>query len=114
MLQPGTHWLFDGIDHLRVETFALEQPSLTHGLADYLMAKKPEVVAAEFVCLSEGAMAEQIQVHNPVNATGKPRIVFIHGLDPALLLIAATLQGIRASGHQVISKLRKPNRRLQM
>ena len=49
VLQPGTHWLFDGIDHLRVETFALEQPAFTHGLADYLMAKEPGVVAAEFV-----------------------------------------------------------------
>lgn len=26
-------------------------------------------------------MAELIQVHNPVNTAGKPRIVFIHGLD---------------------------------
>lgn len=26
-------------------------------------------------------MAELIQVHNPTNAAGKPRIVFIHGLD---------------------------------
>jgi regulator of protease activity HflC (stomatin/prohibitin superfamily) len=49
VLQPGTHWLFDGIDILRVETFALEQPAFTHGLADYLMAKEPGVVAAEFV-----------------------------------------------------------------
>ena len=49
VLQPGTHWLFDGIDILRVETFALEQPAFTHGLADYLMAKEPDVVAAEFV-----------------------------------------------------------------
>jgi regulator of protease activity HflC (stomatin/prohibitin superfamily) len=49
VLQPGTHWLFDGIDTLRVETFALEQPAFTHGLADYLMAKEPAVVAAEFV-----------------------------------------------------------------
>jgi len=49
VLQPGTHWLFDGIDHLGVETFALEQPAFTHGLADYLMAKEPGVVAAEFV-----------------------------------------------------------------
>ena len=51
VLQPGTHWLFDGIDTLRVETFALEQPAFTHGLADYLMAKEPAVVAAEFVRL---------------------------------------------------------------
>lgn len=49
MLQPGTHWLFDGLDTLRVDRFALEQPAFTHGLADYLMAKEPEVVAAEFV-----------------------------------------------------------------
>src|SRR5207253_2005123 len=49
VLQPGTHWLFEGIDHLRVETFALEQPAFTHGLADYRMAKEPGVVAAEFV-----------------------------------------------------------------
>jgi len=48
VLQPGTHWLFDGIDTLRVETFALEQPAFMHGLADYLMAKEPAVVAAEF------------------------------------------------------------------
>ncbi len=49
VLQPGTHWLFAAIDQLRVETFALEQPAFTHGLTDYLMAKEPEVVAAEFV-----------------------------------------------------------------
>jgi regulator of protease activity HflC (stomatin/prohibitin superfamily) len=49
VLQPGTHWLFDGLDHLRVETFALEQAAFTHGVADYLMAKEPEVVAAHFV-----------------------------------------------------------------
>ncbi len=49
VLQPGTHWLFDGLDTLRVELFALEQTMFTHGLADYLMAKEHEVVAAEFV-----------------------------------------------------------------
>ena len=49
VLQPGTHWLFAGLDTLRVELFALEQSAFTHGLADYLMAKEPEVVAAEFV-----------------------------------------------------------------
>src|SRR5256885_10769545 len=36
-------------DQLRVETFALEQPAFTHGLADYLMAQEPAVVAAEFL-----------------------------------------------------------------
>jgi regulator of protease activity HflC (stomatin/prohibitin superfamily) len=49
VLRPGVHWLFSGLDHLRVETFALEQPAFTHALADYLMAKEPEVVSAEFV-----------------------------------------------------------------
>ena len=49
VLQPGTHWLFAGLDTLRVERFALEQPAFTHALADYLMAKEPDVVAAEFV-----------------------------------------------------------------
>jgi regulator of protease activity HflC (stomatin/prohibitin superfamily) len=49
VLQPGAHWLFAGLDAMRVERFALEQPAFTHALADYLMAKEPEVVAAEFV-----------------------------------------------------------------
>lgn len=49
VLQPGTHWLRAGFDALRVERFALDQPAFTHELADYLMAKEPAVVAAEFV-----------------------------------------------------------------
>jgi regulator of protease activity HflC (stomatin/prohibitin superfamily) len=49
VLQPGTHWLFSGFDALRVEIFAMEQAVFTHGLTDYLMAKEPAVVAAEFV-----------------------------------------------------------------
>ncbi len=49
VLQSGTYWLFAGMDQSRVETFALEQPAFTHGLADYLMAHEPAVVAAEFV-----------------------------------------------------------------
>jgi len=49
VLQPGVHWLFEAIDALRVETFALDQAAFTHRLADYLMAKEPAVVAAEFV-----------------------------------------------------------------
>lgn len=51
VLQPGTHWLFAPLDSLDVERFALEQPAFTHRLADYLMAKEPEVVAAEFLCV---------------------------------------------------------------
>jgi regulator of protease activity HflC (stomatin/prohibitin superfamily) len=49
VLQPGTHWLFGGLDLLTVETFKLEQTAFVHGVAEYLMAKEPEVVAAEFV-----------------------------------------------------------------
>jgi regulator of protease activity HflC (stomatin/prohibitin superfamily) len=49
VLQPGTHWLFAGFDVLNVELFALSQPAFTHALADYLMAKEPRVVEAEFV-----------------------------------------------------------------
>jgi len=49
VLQPGTHWLFTAIDQLRVQTFALEQSAFTHGLSHYLMAKEPDVVAAEFL-----------------------------------------------------------------
>jgi regulator of protease activity HflC (stomatin/prohibitin superfamily) len=49
VLQPGTHWLFAGFDVLLVELFALSQPAFTHALADYLMAKEPRVVEAEFV-----------------------------------------------------------------
>ncbi len=49
VLQPGTHWLFAGFDVLKVELFALSQPAFTHVLADYLMAKEPRVVEAEFV-----------------------------------------------------------------
>jgi regulator of protease activity HflC (stomatin/prohibitin superfamily) len=48
-LKPGTHWLFHGIDTLTVEKFALEQPLFEHKLADYLLAKEPQVVADEFV-----------------------------------------------------------------
>ncbi len=49
VLQPGKHWLFVGLDNIRVDTFALEQTAFVHGLTDYLMAKEPAVVAAEFV-----------------------------------------------------------------
>lgn len=64
VLQPGTHWLFDGLDTLRVELFALEQPMFTHALADYLMAKEPEVVAAEFVHVSLGENQVGLRTEN--------------------------------------------------
>jgi regulator of protease activity HflC (stomatin/prohibitin superfamily) len=49
VLAPGTHWLWSAIDVLRVEKFALEQPAFNHVLAEYLLAREPQVVAAEFV-----------------------------------------------------------------
>ena len=49
VLQPGTHWLFAGLDTLKVELFNISAPAFVHQLTDYLMAKEPEVVAAEFV-----------------------------------------------------------------
>ncbi|MBK7617448.1 MAG: slipin family protein [Burkholderiales bacterium] len=54
VLPPGRHWLVSAFDELRVETFALEQAAFTHGLADYLMAHEPEVVAREFVRVELG------------------------------------------------------------
>jgi regulator of protease activity HflC (stomatin/prohibitin superfamily) len=49
VLHPGEHRFSTWKDDVRIETFALEQPAFHHGLVDYLMAKEPEVVEAEFV-----------------------------------------------------------------
>jgi regulator of protease activity HflC (stomatin/prohibitin superfamily) len=49
ILKPGCYWLFKGLDALRVDTFAIDQTAFAHGLADYFLAKEPEVVAEEFV-----------------------------------------------------------------
>ncbi|MEK8032525.1 slipin family protein [Ideonella sp. DXS29W] len=49
VLHPGEHRFSSWKDELRIETFALEQPSFSHGLVDYLMAREPDVVEAEFV-----------------------------------------------------------------
>jgi len=49
VLQPGAHRVFAGLDRLSLETFSLEQPVFAHALADYLMAREPAVIAAEFV-----------------------------------------------------------------
>lgn len=49
VLQPGTHWLASGLDRLKVELFSIEQPAFVHPLVDYLLAKEPAVVEAEFV-----------------------------------------------------------------
>ena len=49
VLQPGTHWLFAGLDALKVELFAISSPAFVHPLTDYLWAKAAEVVDAEFL-----------------------------------------------------------------
>ena len=66
VLQPGTHWLWDGIDALRVETFALEQAAFTHGLTDYLMAREPAVVEAEFLRVELGESQVGLRSENGV------------------------------------------------
>jgi regulator of protease activity HflC (stomatin/prohibitin superfamily) len=49
VLQSGQHWVATLGAQVRIETFAMEQATFTHGLADYFMAKEPELVAQEFV-----------------------------------------------------------------
>lgn len=66
VLQPGTHWLFAGLDALRAELFALEQPAFVHALADYLMAREPEAVAAEFVRVELGEHEVGLRSENGV------------------------------------------------
>jgi regulator of protease activity HflC (stomatin/prohibitin superfamily) len=66
VLQPGTHWLASLADELRVERFGLEQPAFTHALADYLMAKEPQVVAAEFVRVELGEHEVGLRSENGV------------------------------------------------
>ncbi len=48
VLPPGKHTLFEGSDRLSVELFAIDNAPFLHPVAEYLMAKEPEVVAAEF------------------------------------------------------------------
>jgi len=49
VLQPGTHWLFAGLDVLKVELFSIDAPAFVHRLTEYLLTQEPEVVEAEFV-----------------------------------------------------------------
>jgi regulator of protease activity HflC (stomatin/prohibitin superfamily) len=66
VLHPGTHWLFAGLDRVEVEMFALEQAAFTHPLADYLMAREPDVVAAEFVRVELGENQVGLRSENGV------------------------------------------------
>ncbi|MEO3690163.1 slipin family protein [Roseateles paludis] len=66
VLQPGTHWLFAGLDKLQVEVFSLENTAFVHRLTDYLLAKEPEVVAAEFVRVELDADQAGLRFENGV------------------------------------------------
>ncbi len=66
VLRPGTHRLWSWSDDLRVETFALDQPLFAHPLADYLMAREPEVVAAEFLRVELGETEVGLRTENGV------------------------------------------------
>lgn len=66
VLPPGTHWLVAGLDRLEAERFTLDQPAFTHRLADYLMAREPEVVAAEFVRVELGETQVGLRTENGV------------------------------------------------
>jgi len=66
VLHPGEHRFSSWKDQLRIETFALEQPAFSHGLADYLMAKEPEVVEAEFIRVELGEHQVGLRTDNGV------------------------------------------------
>jgi len=66
VLQPGTHWLLAGLDQLQVELFAIEAPAFVHRLTEYLLAKEPEVVEAEFVRVELNATQVGLRSENGV------------------------------------------------
>ncbi|WIT14444.1 slipin family protein [Paucibacter sediminis] len=66
VLQPGTHWLFAGLDQLQVELFAIGAPAFVHPLTDYLLAKEPAVVEAEFVRVELNANQVGLRSENGV------------------------------------------------
>ena len=66
VLQPGTHWLFAGLDELKVELFAISQPAFVHPLTDYLLAKEPAVVDAEFLRVELGEHEAGLRSENGV------------------------------------------------
>lgn len=66
LLPPGTHWVFDGIDTLSVETFALDRPAFVHPLADYFMANEPALVAEAFVSVDLSPTQVGLRTENGV------------------------------------------------
>ncbi len=84
VLHPGEHRISSWRDQLRVELFALEQPAFSHALADYLMAKEPEVVEAEFLRVGLGEHQVGLRTDNGVLvellAPGTRRLFWKNGL----------------------------------
>jgi regulator of protease activity HflC (stomatin/prohibitin superfamily) len=84
VLHPGEHRFSSWKDTLRVETFALESPAFTHGLADYLMAREPEVVEAEFLRVALNEHQVGLRIDNGVLVELLPpatrRLYWKHGL----------------------------------
>lgn len=64
VLGPGRHWLVSLGDALRVETFDIGQTAFAHPLAEYLLAREPEVVAAEFVRVELGESQAGLRSEN--------------------------------------------------
>ncbi len=54
LLGAGKHWVFSRFDRIELERFALAQPAFEHELADYFLAREPELVEREFVHVSLG------------------------------------------------------------
>ena len=115
VLQPGTHWFFDSLDAPRIELFAIDLPEFRHPLADYLMAKEPQVVQAEFVRVELGEHQVGLRSENGVTVELLPpgtRRLYWNGLVDVkvdVIDIADTVEipaGIAARLMQLQSRLR--------
>lgn len=54
LLGPGKHRVFAGFDTVQLQRFSLAEPVFEHELADYFLAREPELVEREFVQVSLG------------------------------------------------------------
>ncbi len=108
VLHSGTYWLFAGTDQLRVETFALEQPAFTHGLAEYLMAQEPAVVAAEFVHVNLSETEVGLRSENGVLVEILPpgtRRLYWKGLvEVSVQVVDLRLQAVEVSGQDIMTR----------
>src|SRR5689334_845235 len=50
----GKHRVFTGFDAVQIERFSLAEPAFDHELADYFLAREPQLVQREFVQVSLG------------------------------------------------------------